>query len=904
MANVSFLRGTQSKLDTLLAAGSGYTEGAFYLTTDSDRLYFAQSATELVHLNHNVIHVANVAALPAVATATEGDFYYAKEENVLCTKVNGAWKQINKDTNTNNDTSVRGIDDVSVTSNANGITVSFDIKQTSKNLITNAETEIADIPVSFTINRADIATANNIDVGVATSAVPNGVKIATSGDGSSGEGFNLTATGNATVTRDTNGNVNITAKDTTYDLGAANGKIVLKNNLTNVEDTISVSSGNDSISISAAADQVIINHKDYVLADSDKTTSTAKPAHGGTFTVIDSIETERGHVTGFNTKTVTLPADKDTTSSLNVAANTVTLNESDGKSYSVTFDNGADIEVATNKTTIEISHSAYDVPDVTLVDGEAPGHGGKFTVVDSIVTNNGHITEYKTKEITLPTDNNTTNASATVSADNAGKLSVSVTDSAGKTVNAASGAVLYYEVNGQKVYNQGKIDFYTKDEIDTKIEAVNAMVYRGTVGTNGTVTALPSSNVQIGDTYKVSSAGTYGGHSCDVGDLLIATGTEKDGVIDGTITWTYVPSGDDTDSQYQLNVANNTATLKNTTSNKDVGSLTIAAGAGNDTIDVSTAGSTITVAHKTFGNPTKGTDTTAKPSHGGTFTVLDSITTENGHVTGYVNKVVTLPTDKDTTSVLSVAEGNKIHLAESDGKAYDVTLNGDNTYINVESNVANKTITAKHAAYKALAATPGTNETLDHGDSFTIVESVERDGGGHLSKFVTRTLTLPSDKDTTSTLSVVESGNTIRLSESDGKNHDVKIVAGDEIAISASAANKTITVNHGTIETTNGTADAVSPGHGGNFTVLDSVTVVNGHVTDWKTKTVNLPTDNNTTYNYAGAVSAANNVATYTTTLTGSDGKKPTATMKITSDNLTVSASSNTVTMNLEWGKF
>lgn len=904
MANVSFLRGTQSKLDTLLAAGSGYTEGAFYLTTDSDRLYFAQSATELVHLNHNVIHVANVAALPTVATATEGDFYYAKEENVLCTKVNGAWKQINKDTNTNNDTSVRGIDDISVISNANGITVSFDIKQTSKNLITNAETEIADIPVSFTINSTDIATANNIDVGVATSAITNGVKIATSGDGSSGEGFNLTATGNATITRDTSGNVNITAKDTTYDLGAANGKIVLKNNLTNVEDTISVSSGNDSISVSAAADQVIINHKDYTLTDSDKTTSTAKPAHGGTFTVIDSIETERGHVTGFNTKTVTLPADKDTTSSLNVAENTVTLNESDGKSYSVTFDNGADIEVATNGTTIEISHSTYDVPDVTSVTGETPGHGGKFTVVDSIVTNNGHVTEYKTKEITLPTDNNTTNASATVSANSAGKLSVSVTDSAGKTVNATSGAVLYYEVNGQKVYNQGKIDFYTKDEIDTKIEAVNAMVYKGTVGTNGTVTALPSSNVQIGDTYKVSSKGTYGGHSCDVGDLLIATGTEKDGIINGTITWTYVPSGDDTDSQYQLNVTNNTATLKNTTSNKDAGSLTIAAGTENDTIGVSTTGSTITVAHKTFDDPTKGTNTTAKPSHGGTFTVLDSITTENGHVTGYVNKVVTLPTDKDTTSVLSVANGNKIHLAESDGKTYDVTLNGDNTYINVESNVTNKTITAKHATYNALTATPGTNETLDHGDSFTIVESVERDGGGHLSKFVTRTLTLPSDKDTTSTLSVVESGNTIRLAESDGKNHDVKIVAGDEIAISASAANKTITVNHGTIETTSGTADAVSPGHGGNFTVLDSVTVVNGHVTNWKTKTVNLPTDNNTTYNYAGAVSATNNVATYTTTLTGSDGKKPTATMKITSDNLTVSANSNTVTMNLEWGKF
>ena len=52
MANVMFKRGTQSALQTLIDNKSTFTEGTFYLTTDSDRLYFAQSASELVLLNH------------------------------------------------------------------------------------------------------------------------------------------------------------------------------------------------------------------------------------------------------------------------------------------------------------------------------------------------------------------------------------------------------------------------------------------------------------------------------------------------------------------------------------------------------------------------------------------------------------------------------------------------------------------------------------------------------------------------------------------------------------------------------------------------------------------------------------------------------------------------------------
>ena len=66
------------------------------------------------------------------------------------------------------------------------------------------------------------------------------------------------------------------------------------------------------------------------------------------------------------------------------------------------------------------------------------------------------------------------------------------------------------------------------------------MVFKGTIGTDGTAgTALPTTGVKIGDTYKIITAGTYAGQAAKVGDLFIASAT--------TPTWAYVPSGDDTD---------------------------------------------------------------------------------------------------------------------------------------------------------------------------------------------------------------------------------------------------------------------------------------------------------------------------------------------------------------------
>lgn len=77
-------------------------------------------------------------------------------------------------------------------------------------------------------------------------------------------------------------------------------------------------------------------------------------------------------------------------------------------------------------------------------------------------------------------------------------------------------------------------DDSTKDTIygakayaDSKIaEAINsAMHIKGTIGTGGDITALPTSGVKVGDAYVVKTAGTYTSHKCEVGDIIIATAT-------------------------------------------------------------------------------------------------------------------------------------------------------------------------------------------------------------------------------------------------------------------------------------------------------------------------------------------------------------------------------------------
>jgi hypothetical protein len=67
------------------------------------------------------------------------------------------------------------------------------------------------------------------------------------------------------------------------------------------------------------------------------------------------------------------------------------------------------------------------------------------------------------------------------------------------------------------------------------------MTFKGTIGTGGTITALPATH-NAGDTYRVITAETYAGKYCEIGTLIICI---KDGTTTADADWTSVETNED-----------------------------------------------------------------------------------------------------------------------------------------------------------------------------------------------------------------------------------------------------------------------------------------------------------------------------------------------------------------------
>ena len=80
-------------------------------------------------------------------------------------------------------------------------------------------------------------------------------------------------------------------------------------------------------------------------------------------------------------------------------------------------------------------------------------------------------------------------------------------------------------------------DLATAKAVHDAIDALpEPMVFKGSLGTGGTITELPTpSAANEGYTYKVITAGTYAGQAAKVGDTFISDGT----------SWVLIPSGDE-----------------------------------------------------------------------------------------------------------------------------------------------------------------------------------------------------------------------------------------------------------------------------------------------------------------------------------------------------------------------
>lgn len=248
------------------------------------------------------------------------------------------------------------------------------------------------------------------------------------------------------------------------------------------------------------------------------------------------------------------------------------------------------------------------------------------------------------------------------------KVGASSDDTKHKTLNFVNGTAT--------------LPVYTKEEIDDIKLALNAMTYRGLVGTSASSTnpqkvikawaTVKASPAEIGDTYLFAEQVTDGSNVYSKGTMAIARGVETNGVIPaGNVIWDFVESTVNTDTKYELN---NQATAAGTAGFVQlVGKLGGITESGKKVFfeDGTAIKASVTVdndghahisfvhegitASKTTGTVAQGVATYAssndKSEKATTITTIESITVNaQGHVTNLKTNTITL---KDTNAVIN-----------------------------------------------------------------------------------------------------------------------------------------------------------------------------------------------------------------------------------------------------------
>lgn len=707
MANVSFKRGLHANLPWHNAV-----DGTFYLTTDTNRFYAAYGSN-LVDLNQYIKMVAKESDLNNLANKQVGDFVYITDGNILAVYNGAQWQQINPDTNTDNDTKVT---DLSITKTVQAhtnekkgsIKLTLTLTQYTYD-INGAAGPVQTITKDIVlIDEDEFRTVVPVEVDVQASApANNSTTISTTGLGSDGDGFTIT--------------------------------------------------GDETVKITGSANQIVIG---------------VDPA----------------------------PFTQDLNASATEGTVNLNLTDGNGKVDSVQFAAGLNLNVSLTgsaEDNNEVITFAHDTIDTSASTGtQEPKHEGTFTAVESISISNGHVTGVKTTTYTLPEDVDTTyhfdeTEGNAVSADNEGRISVILTDSNGKTSIGKSGKDLYYTIGSGTYYNTADLPVYTKTEVDARFKSLSGVTYINTIQGGSTEVGATALSVApaAGDMYKVSQSGyfTAGENNkiqaadgsiistlnADVGDVFIATGTEgDDGIIPlGQVIWTYIPSGDDTDSQYAFVTSPDAdqVFLRNTTTGADVGSLMIKEGTAINVVttasDADKRNAVIEISHEDVTSTNNSSDpATADLEHEGTFTVVDGVTVNaQGHVTNVNYKTYTMPEDHDTTYDVSVdyhsAQKLDLLLTDSNGQISGITISGDPVIVLSEilktGSNSYEGVIINHAMVKTEQSVMNSDSPsqLAYGDTFIAPYNFSTDGRGHITQIVNRSYKLPESDDTTYTLS-------------------------------------------------------------------------------------------------------------------------------------------------------
>lgn len=213
-----------------------------------------------------------------------------------------------------------------------------------------------------------------------------------------------------------------------------------------------------------------------------------------------------------------------------------------------------------------------------------------------------------------------------------------------------------------------------QDKINASFTANDAMRFKGTIAQvnnsttytiNGTNTTFPTTSAQVGDTYRVTATGTYGGHRCEVGDLLICITT---GSKASDVTWTVAQTNINGEISHWINGVprdfysndSESFTIFAPTSGGAQGQFLVATGAKTAPKWLDPSGLTVGTANKVTGTlSTTGSGLTMSASYNGSANVTIKL---NPATTGALGGVII---DNATNPTISVDSTGKIYLTST-----------------------------------------------------------------------------------------------------------------------------------------------------------------------------------------------------------------------------------------------
>lgn len=704
-ANVMFKRGTQSSFNNL----STYQDGCFYLTTDSHRLYIGTSNNKADLVSQSVITYPNWAAIEALSNkssssyapglCSEGQFYYAKAENILCTYSNGKWIQINPDHNDDHDTYVKS---VSVAKNAadtvNGEQLVYDVKitQAQKDLKGNNEGAPTEVSGKLTISAADLnQIATHTNVGMQAEKSDSKVYLKNSGTGANAAAkVELAGGGSVSVSYDSSNKITISGVDTTYSLNTTTNTTGAKADLQNKD---GVTAGSFAVEVDDIALKVESNtagkNGSIKLAHAKSLSSSASytpkdattDAFGNVTLLMPTVSVnEYGHVTAVGIQNVTLPRDKDT------------------KVSSVSADNSGKItvKIKDENTTVETPVVSGQVlyNKITVNGAEKTvynqGNLGAFYSSDKVdalitaakagmnaMTYCGTTTKSKFDQIKGPQKGDTYKA--------AEKFTIG---SGSSVINVNTGDLIIYNGADVAAGTAGDITKWevipSGDDIDTTYNLslngttiqLNDEVKSDTAGsvavkgTNG-ISVTNSDGLSIGHANTITAGAAKGtGLDSNRRFTIPTINYDKHGHITGLgpATTIELPADKDTTYTFSSDAANKKVSLKSS-SGPVTGSLQFKSSDNSFVVSMSNTDAAqpvvdLKLAAVTQSNSASTNNVSYSPLTGGdaqAFTVAKANVDKYGRVTGFENQTITLNTDQLTYNVSTSVANNTLSVNSS-----------------------------------------------------------------------------------------------------------------------------------------------------------------------------------------------------------------------------------------------